>query len=91
MTRRTYHYDRKLKKMVEGPAPRKVRRRNNFQIMPDIKDYKAVGPEQDLVISGRKQHREYLKRHDLVEVGNEHDYMTRWGGKTYDNRDKHRE
>ena len=88
MTRKTYHYDRDLQKMVEGPSRRKTQPRHDYNIMPDIEPYQAVGPEQDAVIGSRKQHREYLKRNGLIEVGNEYDHMTRWGGKTYDNRDR---
>ena len=89
MTRKTYHYDRDLKKMVEGPAPRKCRRKHDYHIMPDLEPYTAMGGEDaGMTISGRKQHREYLKRNGLQEVGNEHSFMTRWGGKTYDNRDR---
>jgi len=38
-------------------------------IIPDIQPYKAVVTGE--VINSRSQHREYLKRNDLVELGNE--------------------
>lgn len=38
-------------------------------VMPDIQPYRAV--VDGSTISSRAQHREYLKRHGLVEVGNE--------------------
>ena len=42
-----------------------------FHVMPDIKDYRVVGPEYGKLITSRSRHREYLKRHSLIEVGNE--------------------
>ena len=39
-----------------------------IQVIPDIKPYKSVTGE---VIGGRKQHRDFLRAHGLVEVGNE--------------------
>ena len=38
------------------------------QVMADIKPYKSVTGE---IIGGRKQHRDFLRAHGLVEVGNE--------------------
>jgi hypothetical protein len=37
-------------------------------VIPDIQPYKTVTGE---VVNSRKQHREFLKRNDLVEIGNE--------------------
>lgn len=42
-----------------------------FHVIPDIKDYRVVGPEYGKVITSRSKHREYLKRHNLVEVGDQ--------------------
>lgn len=39
-----------------------------YMVMPDISPYKSVTGEY---IGGRRQHREFLKANDLVEVGNE--------------------
>jgi hypothetical protein len=50
------------KKTVKAPS---------LHIMPDIKDYQVVGPEYGKVISSRSKHREYLKRHGLVEIGDQ--------------------
>lgn len=46
------------------------------QIIKDIEPYKAVGGDIALngkrpAIMGRRQHREFLKRNNYVEVGNE--------------------
>lgn len=38
-------------------------------VMPDIKPYKSMVTGE--IISGRRQHREHLKRHGCVEVGND--------------------
>ena len=47
----------------------KVVREFGMLIVPDIQPYKSVVTGE--VIGGRRQHREHLKAHDLVEVGNE--------------------
>ena len=54
--------------LVEKP---KVERPKFHHIMPDIKDYQVVGPEYGKVITSRSRHREYLRQHNLIEVGNE--------------------
>lgn len=59
--------DGQLVKVSGDEAPRKGR---GLQIIKDIEPYKNVGVDNG-VISSRRQHREMLKRHDLVEVGNE--------------------
>lgn len=74
MTRRVYIYDQNIGRMVEKgskPAPT----RTGPHIMPDIKPYQTVGPEAGTWIKSRSQHREYLKRHNLIEVGNERKYF----------------
>lgn len=45
------------------------------QISPDIEPYQVVGPEHGKWVTSRKQHREYLKKHNLLEVGNEAKYF----------------
>ena len=54
-------------------------------IMPDIEAYQAVGPEAGRVISSRSKEREYLRQHNLTQVGNEKEYFFRHDGKTPDN------
>lgn len=57
-----------------------------LHIIPDIEPYKAVtGDMAGKWITSRKQHRDFLKRNDLVEVGNEKAYFTRHGGMAPDN------
>jgi hypothetical protein len=55
-------------------------------IVGDIEPYKAVtGDMQGKWITSRSKHREYLRRNNLIEVGNEKAYFTRHGGMTPDN------
>ena len=54
-------------------------------IMPDIEAYQAVGPEAGRVISSRSKEREYLRQHNLTQVGNEKEYFFRHDGKAPDN------
>lgn len=65
--RKTYVFDGE--KMVE--KPRQHNNRKGPHIIPDIEPYQAVGPEFGKVISSRSKHREYLKTHGLVEVGDQ--------------------
>ena len=52
-------------------------------IMTDIEPYKAMaGDMAGKYITSRSQHREYLKRNDFVEVGNEKEYFFKNQGKT---------
>lgn len=50
-------------------------RANGILIIKDIEPYRAIAADKDTgkrpVINSRKQHREFLKRNDLVELGNE--------------------
>jgi hypothetical protein len=45
------------------------RREAGFSVMPDIGEYKSV--VDGTFVTSRSQHREHIRRHDLVEVGNE--------------------
>lgn len=42
---------------------------NAPMIMPDISPYKSMATGE--MIMGRRQHREHLRQHGLIEVGNE--------------------
>lgn len=69
--RKRYVYDKLHDKMVEvtkdnSPSPR-------VEIMPDIKPYKSMATGE--VINSRSRHREHLKDHGLIEVGNEVEYL----------------
>jgi hypothetical protein len=56
---------------------------SGIQIIRDIEPYKAVGGDIALkgkcpAIMGRRQHREFLKRNNYVEVGNEPVRPKKW-------------
>lgn len=40
-------------------------------VIPDIEAYQVVGPEYGKVISSRSKHRQYLRQHGLIEVGDQ--------------------
>lgn len=67
-------------KKQEAPA------KSGLFVIPDIEPYKAVaGDMAGKWITGRKQHREFLKRNGFQEVGNEYREFFEYGGKTRDN------
>ena len=70
---------------VKWEPKKKEASKQSHHIMPDIEPYQAVGPEQGTVISSRSKEREYLRKHNLQQVGNEKEYFFRHGGKTPDN------
>lgn len=62
------------------------RERKTPYIIGDMKPYRAVtGDAQGKMITSRSAHRAFLQRNNLVEVGNEYEYMTRHGGMSEDN------
>lgn len=67
--RRTYRYDPSRppgQRMVEITPRERIISHN---VQPDVQPYRSMITGE--VISGRAQHREHLKRHDCIEVGNE--------------------
>lgn len=64
----SYVYDPETGQMVPGKASR---RWTNTHIIPDIQPYQVVGPEYGKVITSRSRHREYLKSHGLIEIGDQ--------------------
>lgn len=59
-------------------------------IIPDIEPYEATGGDVAIngerpVITSRSKHREFLRRNNYEEVGNEKDYFFKHGGKSEDN------
>ena len=58
----------------------------SHHIIGEFQPYQPVtGDMEGKWITSRKQHREFLRRNNLVEVGNEKSYFTRYGGKSPDN------
>ena len=74
MTTRKFVYDKETAKMVEVTDAVRPPRKGPH-IIGDIEPYQAVGPEFGKVISSRSHHREYLRQHNLIEVGNERKYF----------------
>lgn len=50
---------------------------DSHNIIPDIQPYQSMQTGE--LIGGRRQHREHLRQHGLVEIGNEVDKMRPWG------------
>ena len=73
--KRKFRYSQKLGKMVEVTYEERPERKSAY-VMDDLKPYQVVGPEYGKVIGSRSQHREYLRKHNLIEVGNERKYFT---------------
>lgn len=66
-----YHYDKELKKVVEGaPPPPSIYGATPFHIMPMFQEYQAVGVD-NRIVKTRTDHKNMLKDHGFVEVGNE--------------------
>ena len=75
MSTRTFRYCKDTGKMVE--VTRDVKKPvRAFHSIDDMKPYQVVGPEYGLVINSRSRHREYLRRHNLIEAGNERKYFS---------------
>ena len=90
MTVQRFRYDKVEKQVIplsEWNEKYGEKKRNaSWYAIEDIKPYIAVtGDMQGKVISGRKAHRDFLRRNKLVEVGDEKSYMTKNGGMTDDN------
>lgn len=69
-----YRYDPESGEMVEI-ANEGRSERSGPRILGDIEPYQVVGPEYGKWITSRSQHREYLRKHNLIEVGNERKYF----------------
>lgn len=71
--RQRYIWDRSARKgkgdWVPSEKYHAKRHAARLQVMGDIEPYRSVVTGE--VVGGRRQHREHLKQHDLVEVGNE--------------------
>lgn len=84
-----YRVDKETHKVIplsEWMGKYGKRSNRSHLVIDDINPYIAVtGDMEGKVITGRKAHRDFLHRNKLVEVGDEHSYMTRNGGMTDDN------
>lgn len=65
---------------LDEPWPERCRGYNpatsSVQIIKDIEPYQSVAADKEtgkpVLVGGRRQHREFLKRNNYVEVGNEY-------------------
>ena len=79
MTRRTYAYDPDLDAVVQirGPGANHYDEpRSGVQIIRDLEPYRTAASDvahdnKRVVIGGRRQHREFLRRNGYIETGNE--------------------
>jgi hypothetical protein len=70
---------------VDDDKPQEKKKRGHY-VIPDIEPYKAVaGDMAGKYIKSRKEHREFLKRNNFQEVGNEHRPFFEYSGKSRDN------
>lgn len=87
--RRTYRYDREVKELIpidEWLAKYGERSVKAHYVQPDIEPYMAVsGDRAGKMIRSRREHREFLKRNQFEEVGNEKAYMMKNRGMSDDN------
>jgi hypothetical protein len=73
--RRTYHYDEKFGRMVEGPAPRKESSGDGYLFSDRLYSDNPFVAHDGTLIGSRKQHREYMKRHSLTTMD---DFKQTW-------------
>lgn len=68
-------------KIIYGEPEKKMQ---VHHIMPDIEPYQPAGGSGAFkeVISSRSKEREYLRRNNCVQVGNEKEHFFKHGGKT---------
>jgi hypothetical protein len=71
---RKFRYDQNTGKLVEVTT--RPQRKKGPHVIGDIEPYEAVGPEHGKIITSRSKHREYLRKHNLIEVGNEYRAIT---------------
>jgi hypothetical protein len=64
--RRTYHYDEKLGRLVEGPGRRRSEGSGDgFRFSDRLYSDAPFKAHDGTVIDSRKKHRDYMKRHNL--------------------------
>ena len=68
--KRKFIYDKDRDEMVEvSPDYVPEPRRTSYQVMPDIQPYRSM--VDGSVITSRSHHREHLKQHGCIEIGND--------------------
>lgn len=66
--RRTYHYDEKLGRLVEGPAPRKSQSGDGWLYSDRLYSAAPFMGKAGEVVNSRKKHRAYMARHNLTTI-----------------------
>lgn len=76
MRRRYVYRDGEMVEVGEDykPDPRKT----DWRVMPDIQPYKSMIDGRE--ITSRSRHREHLKAHGCIEIGNETKYINQTKG-----------
>lgn len=69
MTRESYVYDKKTKQLVPKDEYYRTSQTAGFFVVSDIEPYQSMITGE--IIQGRRQHREHLRQHNCIEVGNE--------------------
>ena len=69
-----YIWDRELEKIVSVSESCRDKQKPKVHVIKDLSPYKSMVTGD--MVDGRRAHRDHLKRHDVVEVGNDH-----WSGK----------
>jgi len=63
-------------------APPRHSAADGVQIIRDIEPYRNVIDQK--VVGGRRQHREFLRQHGVVEVGNERPQPKQWDDRAHE-------
>ena len=77
-------FDPNKKSRFERPKQRVENK--SARVWSDIEEYKAVGGDMaGKMITSRSHHREFLRRNNFMEVGNEWRAFSEYGGKDHNN------
>lgn len=67
--RKRYVQDPKTMELVEFSEYHALREESAHFVLPDIAGYKSMQTGE--WIAGRRQHRDHIRQHGLIEIGNE--------------------
>jgi hypothetical protein len=70
MTRKTWHYDEELGRLVEGPADRRIDgpSGDGWRFSDRLYSANPFKAHDGTVIDSKRKHREYMKRHGLASA-----------------------
>src|SRR5688572_2933642 len=87
--RKRFRYDKATKNLIpleEWLAKYGEPSTRAHYVQPDLEPYMAVsGDMAGKMIRSRREHREFLRRNNFIEVGNEKAYMMKQNGMSEDN------